>query len=293
MSDLLAQLMSLDDTPEVRDQYLRAPFPYPGSKTRSLEHLLSILPYRRAYIEPCGGSGAVMLARRPSKLEVFNDRFSGVVAFFRCLRDPIKNNLLVDRLELTIHSREEFIWSRDTWDHNELDDVERAARWYYALYNSFNKKGWQFGRATKTAATFGSAMKNNLKNFKPLMYRTKNIQFENQDWRAIIKDYNRTDDEVWYFDPPYLNSTGMYKHNWLKEDHVELCERIQSMHGYIALSGYDWDDHPYNRYKWDDKKVWEIDVKATGLAFTDTNNLESMEHSITRGKVKETLWIRK
>lgn len=110
MSDDLFDMLdglSTHVEPESRDQeILRPPFSYPGSKSRSIDKILPHLPYTGVYIEPFGGSAAVLLARRPSKLEVFNDRYAGVVAFYRCIRD---NNLmcqLCERLDLTIHARE-------------------------------------------------------------------------------------------------------------------------------------------------------------------------------------------
>jgi site-specific DNA-adenine methylase len=39
------------------------------------------------YVEPYGGSVAVLLAKDPSRVEVYNDTLSNVVNFFRALRD--------------------------------------------------------------------------------------------------------------------------------------------------------------------------------------------------------------
>ena len=73
-------------------QIIKAPFPYPGAKTRSLKQIIPLLPYRDSYIEPFGGTGAVLLARNPSPLEVLNDRYMGINAFYRCIRDKENRN---------------------------------------------------------------------------------------------------------------------------------------------------------------------------------------------------------
>lgn len=291
MSDLLSQLMALEDTPEVRERIIRAPFGYPGAKSRSIANLLPHLPYRNGFCEPCGGTGVVTFARRPSNLEVLNDRHMGITSFYRCLRDRHKMQQLMDRLHImTPCSREEFIWARDTWEDNFLDDIERSARWYYSVIHSFNSKGWSFGRVTKGRAQCAKYY-NNFTLFGPIHNRLQSVQIENLDWRILFKDYN-SNDMVWYIDPPYWKTIGIYKHEWKELEHLELCERIQYLHGFVALSGYDSPDHPYNKFKWDDKISWEVQVSMTGMAFTDTNHLAGLEDVIKRGTAKETLWIR-
>lgn len=291
---LTATLLSMHSEDEVRDQYLRAPMGYPGAKSRSIKELLSHLPYRNTWVDVCGGTASVTLARNSCNLEVYNDRHSGLVAFYRCIRDFAKCKQLVDRLEISPPlAREEFIWSRDTWQDSQLDDVERASRWYYSLVTSFNQKGWSFGRAVKGKAQ-GQKLFNNLKLFWNIHTRMRNVQIENQDWRMILKDYCKGgSDVVWYIDPPYWGTTGIYQHEWKEEDHIELCERVQNLNGgFVAVSGYDLPNHPYNRFKfWTYKTSWEVQVSMTGIAFTETNNLAAYADVIQRGTATETLWV--
>lgn len=294
-NNLTNLLLSMENTEQTRDKYLRAPMGYPGSKSRSLPHLLPHLPYRNTFVDVCGGSGSVLLARKPCKLEVFNDRNAGIVSFYRCLRDPDKCKRLSERVELSPPlSREEFIWCRDTWKCDQLDDVERGARWYYAIVSSFGQKGWAYGRAVKGTCQ-GQKLYNNLKAFWSIHNRIKNIQIENLDWRQVLKDYAvNGHDVVWYIDPPYWGTTGVYDYEWKKEEHYELCERIKHLHGYVALSGYDCPEHPYNKFHfWTEKVSWEVHVSMTSQAFTETNNLSGLENVVSRGLANETLWIYK
>lgn len=291
MNELTALLLSMNDEPEVRDSYIRAPFAYPGSKYSSRHQIIPYLPVRKKYCEPCAGTGAILLARKESPLEVLNDRHSGITCFYRCIRDSDKCLALMERLNLTVHSREEFIWSRDTWEHKVENDVERAARWYYCVHTSFAGKGWAFGRSTNSQAQTGRALRNNIKEFPRIHERLKNVQIENLDWRIIFKDYD-SDDMVWYVDPPYLGTYAMYDNEWKEHDHIELCERIQRLQGFIAVSGYDFPEHPYNKFKWDNKIKWNVSSTIAGHAFTDTNHLQGKEGEMYRGGVEETLWIR-
>lgn len=290
---LLGLFEALDDTPVIREDFVRPPIGYPGAKNRSLDKLLPHLPYRNTYVEPFGGSGAVMFARKPSPLEVYNDRFGGITSFYRCLRDRKMMERLYDLADLTVHSREEFITCKLTWEQEE-DDVLRAFKWYYQHQVSFGNQARHFGRATSGNAQIGARVRNNIQFFEKVHHRLHNVQIENLDWRIMFKDYD-SPDTVWYLDPPYVKySKGMYKHEFTKADHIELCERISKLEGFVALSGYGDKEtfEIYNRYQWDDMHEWEARTSMVGLAFTDTNNLQKHEATIKRDSAREVLYIR-
>jgi DNA adenine methylase len=286
MSNILDLLNCLDsNVEEVREQYERAPFGWVGGKSRSLKYLLPHIPYRRCYVEPFGGSGVVMLNRNPSPLEVFNDRHSGVVAFYRCIRDPEKLGQLIDRLELTIHSREEFIWCKQTFK-DVVDDVERAARWYYMIETSFSNKGQYWGRVRYGKNT-SNKISNKLKEFDRIHDRFRNVQVENQNWRQIILDYD-SHDTVFYCDPPYLGTdTSLYDGLVFKrDDHIQLLETLQDLNGIVVLSGYP--NLLYDDYKWDERYEWEVAVTTDGQVKTNTNKKQTAGKVI---KTTEVAWI--
>ena len=285
--ELLGLFQSLDDTPTVKENVVRAPFGYPGAKSRSLEQILPLIPYDKKYVEVFGGSGAVLLARKKSKFEVFNDRFAGVVCFYRCVRDHKKLKQLCDRLEVVLHAREEFIWCRDTWEDCD-DEVERASRWFYMVQASFTSQGRNFGRSLNGNNTIARKIQNSLKEFHFVHERLKDVLIENQDWRDILKDFDGVD-TVFYLDPPYLDTSSVvYKHTFSRADHVELLDRIFKTQGFIALSGY---DNPlYNSYSWDKKYSWDVRVTVTANAFTETNNQK--EGADRKNIATECLWIK-
>ena len=88
---------------------IRTPVSWMGNKTSILRILYAVFPlgYER-YIEPFGGSGAVLLGKnKPDKFEVYNDVNHNLVNLFRCMRDrPIA---LIDEIGyFNLNSREEF-----------------------------------------------------------------------------------------------------------------------------------------------------------------------------------------
>ena len=276
--------------PKKRENYIRAPFGWPGGKSQSIEHLLKYFPTNgKTFVDACGGSGIVTL-NVPSfyKLKIFNDRHAGVVAFYRCIRDKIKLQQLVERLEVVIHSREEFIWCRDTWK-DCANDVERAARWYYMTRMSFGMLGRNFGRSTTGFPVQLKALQNVLPLF-PLIHSVfTGVQVENLDCITCARDYDSFD-TVHYFDPDYIGTyPGTYEHG---VDHVELMNFIhKEAKGHCIVSGY---ANPlYDSYKWDNRYTWEVSNSIKTAAFTEGNRqVDTGTNHDRTVKSQEVLWIK-
>jgi DNA adenine methylase len=267
-----------------RETYLRAPFGWPGGKYKELNNILPHLPYRDSYIEPFGGSGAVLLARKNSRLEVFNDRYAGVVAFYRCIRDDVKVRQLVERLDLCLHSREEFLWCKETWNNGTItDDVERAARWFYMIIYSFSNIGGAFARVTHSTSIISTRLHNHLNEFNLIHTRMKRVQVENLDFRICLKDFD-FEGAVYYLDPPYLNSSDPYNIPMTENDHKEMLDIVKGMKGFVAVSGYP--NELYNKYHWDEYYEWDRFIAMR------PNHVQHDKDTGTRATRKECLWIK-
>lgn len=293
MPDLMDMFEDLErnTTPKSKDNIIRAPFGYPGGKSRSVYNIVERLPYSNTYVEPFGGSAAVLLARHGSPLEIFNDRYAGVVAFYRCMRDPVKADALVKWLDMTVHSREDFVWCHETWE-NCSDDVERAARWFYMTKYSFASKGRNFGRSLTGRGNLSGKVRAALPLFPIIHDRMAGVQIENQDWYDCITDYDASD-AVFYLDPPYIDAyRGTYKYEMTNDDHRRLLNLVFTSQGFFAISGY---PNPlYENQDWDNRFEWEVFVSMRSEAFTEGNSkahLESADKG-NRGHAKEVLWIR-
>jgi len=271
-------------------EIVKVPFGWPGGKSKSLGKILPHLPYRNAYVEPFGGSFAIGLARQPSKLDVFNDRYGGVCSFFRVIRDPILFEQLCQRLDLTVHSREEFEWCKSTWK-NVQDDVERAARWYYMIIYSFANLGRCFGRALTGGTSLAGKIQSKLKSFAPIRDRMIKVQIENQDWYDCMKDYD-TPETVFYIDPPYIDaSTGIYEYALDEDTYRKLITFIFNCQGFCALSGYAgnpiFDNNP-----WDEIYTWDAFVSIESIGQNVGNKKLKLKDITERSYSKECLWIK-
>lgn len=288
LADLFDLLMEGSHFEEKRETIIKPPFAWTGSKARSIDHIRPLLPYRDVWVDVFGGSGIVTFSRATSKLEVFNDAFSGITDFYRCLKDEAKCKAVVEWLELMPYSREMFTVCKEEWK-NAGDIVERAAKWYYMLVCSFGTLGRNFGRATAPTVNLAKKYHNKFDLFWPVHHRLKTVQIENQDWEQLVKDYDGPQ-TVFYMDPPYIYSDpGIYDQAWNLEKHKRLLQVIFELEGFVALSGYDND--LYNSMPWDSKYTWETQITASSKAHTETNNLAGKEGMLSK-KATEVLWIK-
>ncbi len=281
MADLFDELDAFEEHESaVRSGYRHAPTKYCGNKFESLHEIHPRMPHLDVFVDVFGGSGQVLFSRKRSKLEVYNDRHSGMSAFYRVLQDAKLFDEFRQRLELLQHSRELFSAFRTEYEQDE-SIVTRAVKWYYIVQVSFGGKGKEFGRVKKGYGDLYNKIIAYLPDFDHFHDRLKGVQIENLDWKDCIKDYD-SHTTVFYLDPPYWES-NQYDCTMTKGDHLRMCELIFESKGFFALSGYE--NEIYDSYPWDDVHAFEI-----------ATNFQPSEHGI-RGKQrsdkrKEFLWLK-
>lgn len=288
--NLEAMFNALDDSYDSRTQgeFLRPPINYMGNKFGQLDFIIPLLPWHETYVEVFGGSGAVLLAKKSSKLEVFNDRFAGSTALYKCLQDDTKLQELRSKIAVMPHSREFFAWCRDTWE-KENNDVDRAARWLYLVQASFAGRCEFFGRVVKNHNNIPNKIRDSIEIFPALHDRLKKVQIENLDFKQCMKDFDGPN-VLFYLDPPYYGN-DVYSTGFTKKDHIEMCQRIFQVQGAVVLSGY---ENPiYDQFPWDSVHInQDVDNRVTAMAFDDHNGLAGREGTTERGVRVEHLWIK-
>lgn len=231
---------------------MRPPFPYYGAKARLAPWIVGHMPLEhRVYVEPFAGSAAVLFARpRPAAHEVLNDLDGNVVTFFRALRD--REQELVRALTLTPYSREEYR-AADLEASSNLDDLERARRFFVRTTQSFNACGAAAGKRASWSNGMrrGSSQATTVADLVDRLYyvaaRLRKVVLENRPAADVIALYDDPD-VVMYCDPPYLDSTrtgrrenrmGDYQYDTSSDDeHRELAEVLHGCRSVVLLSGY-------------------------------------------------------
>lgn len=220
----------------------RALFPWFGGKAVLAPRIVELLPVHDAYVEPFGGAANVMLTKRPSRLDVYNDVDEGLVGFFRVLRE--RPDELAAVLELTPYSRREFEIARGTWRSTE-DELERVRRWFVWTWQRYagdqERSSWGSDVLGRRNGSRSATWARRIGDLREWAGRWAHVQVECADWRVVLDRYDAPT-ACFYLDPPYLPETrlgGGYAHELTREDHEELVERVRGLAGAVVLSGYD------------------------------------------------------
>lgn len=225
-----------------------APFAWYGGKSRMAANIVPLLPPHKTYIEAFGGAAAVLFSKDPAVLEVYNDVDSGLVTFFRVLRD--QPEALSRALRLTPYAREEFGISVQTWLEVE-DELERARRWYVRCRQAFAGSsatvGWGYER---TGAARGGcrsrSFATSVDGLERFAARFRRVQVEHLDWRAVLERYDGPS-ACFYLDPPYHPEArsrerhSSYAHELEGPDHEDLVAAAIELRASVLISGY---SHP-------------------------------------------------
>src|SRR5205809_3509000 len=183
------------------------PFGWYGGKFSHLDWLLPLLPDGHHYCEPFAGSGVVLLNRRPSPIETYNDLDGEVCNFFRVLRD--QKEALVEAIGLTPFSREEFSISCKL--DPSVSDLERARRFYVrarqvrtGLAQTASIGRWANCKNTSRAGMSGviSRWLGAIETLPAIAERLLRVQIENRPALEVIRLYDGKD-TLFYCDPPY------------------------------------------------------------------------------------------
>lgn len=287
---LLDNLMSLEEyVPGA--PILKIGFGYPGNKSEQLDFILPHLPQSDIRVDVFGGSGAILLNSPESPLEIFNDRCSGVTAFYRCVRDRERCDKLKERIDGMIYSKDEWHFCKHSWESLVNDEVERAARWFYTIHCSFASKMKEWGRfRTPNGLKMGKFEKFPI-HMEKLHRRIQKWQIENDDFSTILKRYD-SKNTVFYADPTYFDCTpGMYTHELSKQQHRSLLDLVHTRQGFCAISGYPNDLYD-TEYDWDGRYEWKHAKSTRSGIACEENNFQGHDIRDFKMPTTEVLWIK-
>lgn len=257
-------------------------FGWYGGKYSHLNWLLPLLPKTQHYCEPFGGSAAVLLNRKPSAVETYNDLDGDLANFFRVLRE--EKERLIEAIGLTPFSREEFeiAISQPTSD---ISDFERARRFFVrarqvrtGLAQKASSGRWAHCKLTSRAGMAGAVSRwlGSVEGLSEIVQRLLRVQIENDSAIKVIKRYD-SENTLFYCDPPYPHDsrgdTQAYAYEMTDEQHRELSYVLHKIKSKVAISGY---KSSLMSELYSDWNMIEAPVKAC--------------HS-TKGLRKELLWI--
>lgn len=213
---------------------------YHGAKWKLAPWILSHFPDHRIYTEAFGGGASVLLRKKRSYAEVYNDLDGELVNLFTVIRD--NGEVLMDRLYYTPYARSEFELSYEPTD----DPVEQARRTIVRSFlgfgsNAHNQKTGFRSFCRRQNASPGHDWRNYPAALAAVVDRLRGVHIENRDAIKVIQGQD-SEDTLHYVDPPYLPSTrdkGQdYAFEMTREQHEQLAANLHELKGMVILSGY-------------------------------------------------------
>ena len=274
-----------------------------GNKTSILHILYALFPlnYER-YIEPFGGSGAVLLGKKkPDKFEVYNDYNHNLVNLFRCMRDrPVA--FIKELGFYPLNSRDDFnaiknFFKQEKFEDKYLDEeleltkiilpdlkAEEIIQLYVRMKQDYDLRRavmflkllrYSYSSGGKSFACQPFSVVSLFQMIEQVGKRLENTVIENQDFEILIKHYDR-DNAFFYCDPPYFSSEYVYQCGFTWDDHLRLKNRLANSKGKWLVS--------YN----DCEEIREL---YDGYSFFDFKRIHSMVQKYDAGREFHELLI--
>lgn len=227
-------------------------FPYPGGKTLLTDWIANHLPAHTVYVEPFGGSAAVLLNKPRSRVEVYNDIDGDIVHFFDVARD--RPDDLARWAKRTPFSEELYNrWVTEYYSGERPDDdLERAGRWLFLRFTQFSGKvdhvaGFKRDqpRDRKGASNIWRSVDDRI---EAVADRLQGVSVQNGDYQDIIQKYD-SPETVFYCDPPYLDKEHTYRVRDF--NHADLAASLGEIEGYAMVS---YTDQPGGYGGWTERR---------------------------------------
>lgn len=231
---------------------------YHGAKWKLAPWIISHFPDHHTYVEPFGGSAAVLISKKPALREVYNDKNDELVNLFKVIRCPTMRLELLRMLAMTPYSRTEFELAKEPSDINR-DVSGNIITGYPAVLEAHKlliRAQMGFGSAGATRSKTGfrldtarggtsiQALWSELpETILSVTERLSNVIIENSDAYQVIQQHDRSD-TLFYLDPPYTLGTRTNKDSYgdfemQESEHERLLELMQKSKGMFVISGYD------------------------------------------------------
>lgn len=174
-------------------------FAYPGGKWPIRNTVISCFPEHETYVDVFGGAASILIAKTPSRGEVFNDKNEQIVNFFRVVKHRPAE--LAERSRHWIHSRS--LWDEVRSSEPPSDELERAFRFWVLLADSFGAMGKTFGTARRGIHSVTHARM----HLDLVARRLQGVHVECMDFTRCVKMYD-SPTAFFYCDPPYRGTQG-------------------------------------------------------------------------------------
>ncbi len=229
---------------------MKGPLSYVGGKVRLANHIISLIPKHRTYVEAFAGGAQVLFRKSPSEVEVLNDLDGELVNFYRVCQ--AHHDELLRSLRFFVLSRKWYETLTKT-PPASLTDIQRAARYFLLQKCSFGGMVARKNFAAHVTKRPSFTPRRIPELIVTAYARLQDVQIESLPYEQVLQKYDRPT-TFFYLDPPYYG-LKLYNHNFTEDDFVSLKRHLLALKGKFLLS---INDHPKIRELFADFKMEEV-----------------------------------
>lgn len=229
---------------------LRSPIPRIGAKGTIAHKIVDLFPPQETYkvfIDLFGGGGSILLAKPRGGVEIMNDINQDITVLFK----EIKNHPMQLRdkiLEMPI-SRSYFNEIRKVTSVPK-DDLEKAARAFYVIRNSFYGNKNQGFRSNIDRNSY-EVTQRIADELIWISERLRDVFIECRDWRYFFDREKYNNSNTFFFvDSPYIlfgkKNNALYETGFTIDDNREIARKCNDSQAKICVNHYD--HYLYNRW---------------------------------------------
>lgn len=242
---------------------LRTPVKTHGGKSYLANFIIDHFPsnYQElTYLEPFGGGASVLLNKKKSKKEIYNDLHQPTANIFHCLVNHRED--LINRLNGIEYELESFQSAQ--LQYFQYGSVESAVNEIVLRRMSRGGLKKHFSWSDRIRGGLPGDV-NAWKTFRELLPaicdRLEGVEVHYKNGIELISDLATDPDVLMYVDPPYVKQTRTAKKAYdcemSDQEHENLADCLKRVVGKVAISGYDNDlyRHHFHNWRWIRKEM--------------------------------------
>ena len=209
---------------------------YPGAKFTIIPVIEDIFRSSNCevFVDAFGGSGSVLL-NIPSKMPVYNDINSDLVAVFSTIKHhtfEFKSALKREVSDILNTSGKWVNSKRGAVSKREMNAIEKAVNYVVSFSTSFGGMGRTYSTGKEKA--YKAYLKRTLEIYDDISKNISGWTIHNIDFRELISKYDKTG-TFFFFDPPYPGKIW-YDYDFRETDFADLAELIKTLKGKYLLT---------------------------------------------------------
>jgi DNA adenine methylase len=232
---------------------MNSPLKWPGGKHYLAQRIMTAMPPHTHYVEPYGGSLAVLLAKACEGIsEVVNDLHGDLMTFWRVLQSPSLFRRFRRRVEAMPFSETEWQDAQQALEKAPCSErsparVERAVRFFVLCRQSLAGRCTNFAPLSRQRTRRGmneqaAAWLRCIEGLPEVQARLQRVVILNRPAVEVIRTQDGPE-TLFYSDPPYhpdtravVGQTGAIE--MTAEEHEALLDVVSRAQGKVMLSGY-------------------------------------------------------